>query len=443
MLSEGSARRMGAGRRGAAFAIVLVLASIVPATGVRAAAGDLALASTSDAGVKGNRESREPQLSDDGNIVAFRSQSKNLDPHDTDGKDDVYVKNLATGDITLASTRKDGVKSNKPSEQATISADGSVVAFQSKATNLDGRDVDDHWDVYVKNLVTGDLTLVSTATDGTKGNGDSDEPEISPDGTMVAFRTKSTNLTTADTDAIPDVYVKDLATGVTTLVSTDPSGVKGNAQSGRPSMSTDGSIIAFRSQATNLLAADRDSAFDIYVKTLASGTLALASSSATGANGNGSSTTPMLSADGDVVAFRTTATNLVAGDTDTTWDIDVKDLTTGAVTLASATATGTKSNGESVNPSLSADGTAVAFGTFATNLDVRDTDVYQDAYIKFLGSGALVLVSTAADGTKGNNQTFFPWASADGSYVAFRSAATNLVSQDHDTFGDVYVKQVA
>lgn len=410
---------------------------------VHAAIGDLTLVSSSDTAVKGDRESREPQISDDGTTVAFRSKSRNLDPNDIDPVFDIYAKTVATGDIALVSVTKTGAKSNGASEQPTLSADGSMVAFQTKATDLDANDVDTNSDIYVKNLTTGDLTLVSETSGGTKSNGVSDEPDISADGTMVAFRSTATNLDPADTDVVPDVYEKDLVTGDISLVSVNGAGTKGNAHSGRPSLSTDGSIVAFRSQASNLLASDTDSAFDIYVKDMSSGDLRIASADADGSGGNGSSTTPMLSNDGTLVAFRTSATNLVPADTDSIYDIDVKNLTTGAVILASTTSTGTKSNGSSVNPSLSADGSAVAFGTFATDLDTRDTDTYQDAYVKFLGSGALILASTSPTGTKGNANTLFPWISGDGARVVFRSDANNLLAADTDHRGDVYLKQVA
>ncbi len=427
-------------------AIVLAIAGsilVASAPPVSAAVGDITLASTSDTGTKGNRESREPQISDDGSVVAFRSKARNLDPADTDAIFDIYAKHLGSGDIQLASITSTGTKSNGTSEQPTLSGDGTLVAFQTKASNLDANDTDTLSDIYVKNLSTGALTLVSQTKAGTKSNGVSDEADISADGTMVSFRSTATNLVPADTDTVPDVYEKNLVTGDLSLVSVNGTGTKGNAHSGRPSLSSDGALIAFRSKSTNLLAADPDSAFDIYLKNMSTGSLRLVSADASGTDGNGASTTPMLSSDGTLVAFRSSASNLLAADSDNIYDIYVKNMTTGGLILASTTGTGTKSNGSCVNPSLSADGTAVAFGSFATNFDARDTDTVQDAYVKFLGSGALVLASTSATGTKGNANTLFPWISGDGSLVTFRSDANNLVAGDTDHTGDVYVRQVA
>ena len=172
-----------------------------------------------------------PPLSADGTKVAFISSATNLDPADTDGFLDVYVKDLTTGGLTLASTSDTGVKGNARSFKPSLSAAGTKVAFISSATNLDPADTDGFSDVYVKDLTTGDLTLASTSDAGVKGNSGSFEPSLSADGTKVAFWSTATNLDPADTDGFSDVYVKDLTTGDLTLASTSDAGVKGSSDS--------------------------------------------------------------------------------------------------------------------------------------------------------------------------------------------------------------------
>jgi Ca2+-binding RTX toxin-like protein len=142
--------------------------------------------------------------------VVFSSYSANLDPGDTDTVSDVYLKDLSTGDITLASTSDTGTKGNGVTGGASILADGSKVAFFSVATNLDLADTDTVADVYVKDLSTGDITLASTSDTGTKGNGGSSGQALSTDGSKVAFTSTSSNLDPADTDRDSDVYVKEL-----------------------------------------------------------------------------------------------------------------------------------------------------------------------------------------------------------------------------------------
>ena len=421
--------------------VVLASTSLLVVVNASAAAGDIVLASTTDAGLTSSGESIEPSLSGDGSIVAFRSQGR-LDPTDTDPIVDIYVKNLTTGDISLASTSNQGVKGNGPSWRASLSSDGTRVAFRSKATNLDPGDTDLVWDIYVKDMVTGHLTLVSATQGGTKGNGDSDDPVLSPDGTQVAFDSTSTNLDPADTDPIPDIYVKDLVTGALTLASTTQAGVKGDGYSQGPSLSADGGVVAFRSQSDNLNVNDADTTQDIYVKDLGSGTLILASTTEGGTKGNGGANAPQLSADGNRVLFRTDSSNLDPIDTDSFHDIYLKDLLSGSLQLVSTTASGVKANDSCYNPSLSADASEAAFACFATNLDPNDVDPLLDIFVKDIGSGVVSLASAADDGTKTNGNSFFPSIAKDGSSVAFRSDATNLDPADTSTNPDIYVKQL-
>src|SRR5919109_4368132 len=246
--------------------IVSVLLTLLAGTEALAAPGDITLASTSDTGVKGNADSSDPSLSADGTKVAFGSLATNLDPADTDSTHDVYVKDLATGNIILASTSDTGTKGS--GVEPSLSADGTVVAFRSSATNLDPGDTDFIADVYVKDLATGDITLASTSDAGTKGNSHSYKPSLSADGTRVAFWSFATNLDPGDTDGPADVYVKDLVTGEITLVSTSDGGVKGEGPSYDPSLSADGRKVAFWSHATNLDPGDPFPNEDAYVKDL-------------------------------------------------------------------------------------------------------------------------------------------------------------------------------
>jgi len=424
------------------FAGLVVASLLLIPTVASAASGRITLASISTAGVKGNGASTDVSISGDGTMVAFRSNSTNLSPADTDTKADIYVRDLSTGVLTLASTSESGIKGNGPDSPPAMSPGGGFVAFRSNSTNLDPADTDKTPDIYVKNLATAAVTLASTSDGGVKGNGASEGPSISADGSKVAFRFNGTNLDPADTDTIGDVYVKSL-TGNITLASTSGSGVKSNGLSYAADLSGDGSKVAFVSYATNLDPTDTDTKPDVYVKNLATGAITLVSTSATGVKGNGGSFSPSLSHDGTKVAFRSSASNLVPGDGDTLYDVYVKDLSTGAMTLASTSDTAVKGNGSSFLPIISQEGTAVAFRSDASNLDPTDTDTTPDVYVKDLATGNIVLASTSDSGVKGNRGSYGPWLSADGSMVGFRSDSTNLDPGDTDTIPDVYAKQLA
>ena len=408
---------------------------------------DIRLASTTDAGVKGSSNSSNASISADGTKVAFASSAVNLDPADTDSVYDVFVKDVATGDLALVSTSDTGVKGNGDSSVASISADGTKVAFSSSATNLDPADHDTVHDIYVKDLSTGDLVLASASTVGVKGAGNSDEPSLSGDGSEVTFSSLAANIDPADSDSVSDVYVKDLSTGALALASTSDVGVKGNGNSQRPVLSTDGAKIGFESFAGNLDPADTDTTSDVYVKDLSTGDLRLVSTSDAGAKGNSYSQGPALSADGAKVGFMSSATNLDAADADSLFDVYVKDLGTGELTLASTSDNGVKGNDNSLVPALSADGTRVAFWTYADNFDPREIDYpvdLSDMYVKNLATGDLTLASASDKGVKGNSSSYSGSSglSADGAVIAFYSEARNLDPLDTDTLDDVYVKHL-
>ncbi|MFZ1416317.1 MAG: hypothetical protein WAS73_17315 [Defluviicoccus sp.] len=400
--------------------------------------------STAADGTEGNDWNEYPSLSADGRFVAFGSYASNLVQGDTNGWPDIFVKDLTTGVVSRVSTAADGTQgnSNYNYNYPSLSADGRFVAFWSDASNLVPGDTNGTRDIFVKDLTTGILTRASTAADGTQGNGRNLDPSLSADGSKVAFWSTATNLVPGDTNGGDDIFVKDLTTGAVTLASTAADGTQGNDENHHPSLSADGRFVAFASGASNLVpGAD---GFHIFVKDLTTGAITLASTAADGTQGNHwSGSDPSLSADGRFVAFSSYASNLVPGDTTGAWwDIFVKDLTTGAITLASTATDGTQGDNHSGQPSLSADGRFVAFWSDASNLVPGDTNGTWDIFVKDLTTGVLTRVSTAAGGTQGNAYSSSSSLSADGRFVAFASGATNLVPGDTNNAADIFVVEL-
>lgn len=404
-------------------------------------AGRIELESTSDEGEKGDLDSLDPAISGDGRVVAFYSFATNLDPQDRDSIPDIYVKDLRTGNIVLASIAKSGAKSDGPSYEVSISRDGSLVGFSSSATNLHPNDLDSTSDVYMKALSHGAVRLVSTSAQGAKGNDGSYGPSLAANGSRVAFHSIATNLHPRDKDDISDVFVKNLKTGELMLASNSDSGGKGRGYSYSPALSGDGTIVVFHSFATNLDPADGDELADVYAKNLRTRDLILVSTSDLGQKGNGDSYLPSVSRDGMLVAFHSTATNLDPSDSDPGEDVYVKDLSTGAISLISTSDTGLKGNGYSYEPAISADGHRVAFYSSATNLDRGDRDKTYDLYVKNLITGDISLMSTSDEDVKGNGASLLPSLSDDGSRIVFWSVATNLDPGDQDQLPDVYVRR--
>ena len=339
--------------------------------------GEVFLASSSASGEKGNARSSHATISADGNRVVFLSGATNLHPSGSSG---LMVKDLTTGEVFLAAPH---------GEYPSLSADGTRVAFTTISGGLDPRDDDEAADVYVRDLLTGELLLASTSSDGVKANGDffhgSVGASLSADGTKVAFASGATNLHPDDGDDLFDAYVKDLGTGELALISTSADGAKSDANSFSPSLSADGGIAAFRSHSSKLVPGFSGGFGQIFVKDLATGAIQPASLSSSGDRADQGAADPSLSADGTRVAFSSRSTNLHAADADLISDIFVKDLSTGAVGLASTSSSGIKGNGTSYQISLGDDGTAVAFRSDATNLDPADGDSGPDVYVKELG----------------------------------------------------------
>jgi uncharacterized repeat protein (TIGR01451 family) len=426
-------------RRGALI-LLAVVGLAAPGSAVPADPNDLLLVSASVAGAGGNGESFGPSLSADGRLVAFSSTATNLHPADTDAEFDVYVKDLATGAVTLVSRAADGTKANARTTGGAISADGTRVALSTGATNLHPSGSPG---AYVKDLVSDQVIPVSTTATGVQANAGAGSLSLSADGTRVAFTTTATNLDPRDPVDDFDAYVKDLVTGQLMLVSLSASGEKKLGLFGAPvaTISADGSHVAFHSDAAGLTPNDPDDTGDVFVRELSTGKLTLASTNDAGVKGNAQSNTPALSTDGSKVAFGSFATNL---DPDMTisgsGSVYLKDLASGDISLVSRTSAGAPIPGGGFGLSLSADATRVAFASLSAFADPADTDTVSDIYVKDIASGALFLASTTKTGVKGNGPSFPAALAPDGRTVGFRSDATNLHPADTDSSADVFAK---
>ena len=175
--------------------------------------GKVTLVSVTSGGVVANSGAGCPSMSTDGTRVAFVTNANNLHPLDVDELPDIYVKDLVDGGLILVSTSSTGIKANNETETPALSGDGNKVAFTSFATNLVIEDVDSMQDIYVKDLSTGELTLASTSSSGTKADKKASNPSLSEDGVKMAFASSATNLHPDDSNPHSDVFVKDLVTG--------------------------------------------------------------------------------------------------------------------------------------------------------------------------------------------------------------------------------------
>jgi len=373
----------------------------------------------------GGGQSGRFSLSADGRFAAYTSGQ-------------VLVRNIQAGTTIVGSTNQNGDLANGESGNPSLSADGRYLAFDSLANNLVSGDINATRDVFVKDLLTGAIVRASTPISGANANSISEAPSISADGRYVAFKSFANNLIASDTNGnIADIFVKDLQTGEVVCASTTGSGAQGNHYSDVPSISADGRSVAFESFASDLYALDFNGRWDIFVKDLDSGALVCVSTTTGGVTGNNSSINADLSGDGQIVAFRSLANDLVAGDVNAQTDIFVRDLQGGGIILVSSSSAGVQGNGESDYPTISYDGSMVAFQSAADNLVLGDNNVARDVFVKDVLIGSIIRISTASDGTEGNGLSGLASTSADGQSVTFVSVATNLVP-NYNGNSDVY-----
>lgn len=405
--------------------------------------GDLKTISNDKYGIAANTASLNPTISGDGRYVIFESTAvvstdfngsilfpfSDFDSRSQSNKggvNNLFLKNTQTGDLTLVTpTFGDG-----DSVKAEITSDGKSVVFQSLASNFISNDSNGTFDIYVEDLQTKTLKLVSSDSSGTIGNRASVNPSVSADGLKVAFASDADNFLgfnnvsknlnaspfTPDGNwsssssvtpeninvAIPvdnnmnrDVFVKNISTGAIQLVSQNYNGGAANGVSDQPSISTDGTKVVFRSFATNLTvelikavdavkvqaasAYDNDIIYSIlgnsrvFLNDLKTGTLSQLDILSDGRLPNGSSSNPQLSPDGNFVAFISDATNLVSNDNNGVADVFVKNLSTGELTKVSEDSTGT---GNVVDFGFSGDSSTLAFSRLSGLEENATTNVY-------------------------------------------------------------------
>ena len=298
--------------------------------------------------------------------------------------DDVYVRDVAGSATSRASVSSAGVEGNKESLFPDITPDGRYVTFYSAASNLVAGDTNARGDIFRRDRVTNTTTRVSVSSAGAQGNNGANNAAISDDGRYVAIMSYDSNLVAGDTNNKADIFVRDIQTGTTERVSTSSSNVQGTDDSYYGDISGDGRYVTFYSFASNLVAGDTNAAPDIFIKDRQTGQLTRASTSTTGGVANGGSYFPSVSGNGRYVAYQSLASNLVSGDTNAQQDVFVYDRTTGSQRRVSVTAAGAQANSssESFSPGvLSANGLKTAFGTGATNLVSGDTNSLPDVYV--------------------------------------------------------------
>ena len=288
---------------------------------------------------------------------------------------------------------------------------------------------------------------VSVASDGTQANERSLWPAITPSGRYVAFQSYASNLVDGDSNGQGHVFVRDRYTHTTERVSVDSDGIQGNGASGGwgLAISSDGRYVAFSSSATNLVADDTNGKDDIFVHDRDTDTTERVSVDSAGSQADGLSgfLGIAMSEDGRYVAFDSYATNLVPDDTNGEVDLFLRDRDTDTTERVSVDSAGNEANGWSDVEAISRDGQHVAFASAATNLISDDSNGKTDIFIHDRDTHTTELLSVNSDGDPANGNSYFPAISGDLRYVAFLSEASDLVPDDTNGYDDVFLRDRA
>jgi Tol biopolymer transport system component len=222
--------------------------------------------SVDSAGNQANSGSSNPFISADGRFVAFTSDASNIVPGDTNSNREIFVRDTLTNTTTRVSVDSAGNQTFSDSYNPSMSADGRFVAFYSGASNLIPGDTNRRLDVFVRDRLTNTTTRVSLDSAGNQADGDSHYPSISADGRFVAFQSDASNIVPGDTNKRNDIFVRDTLTNTTTRVSVDSAGNQTNSNSYSTSISADGRFVAFESSASNIVPGDTNNKDDIFVR---------------------------------------------------------------------------------------------------------------------------------------------------------------------------------
>ncbi|MEZ4670967.1 MAG: CSLREA domain-containing protein [Anaerolineae bacterium] len=374
---------------------------------------------------------RQPVISGNGQFIAFTSSSPNLVPNDTNVKEDVFIYEIQTGQITRVNVASDGTQANDESYiKPSISDDGLYVAFSSKASNLVPNDTNGVEDVFVHDRSTGQMTRVSVASNGIQGSDPATSAVISGSGRYVAFTSGSPELANGLVIHNSAAFMFDRQTAQIQLVSADSNGLPGTGISTPISLADDGSIAAFMSDVTSLVSGDINGHRDVFV------------THTTTFSPFPPLPTPTLTPTATITLTPTLPptsssiyTNTPGGTPASIPVCDLNaDLARVSVSSADVQANGTSSYGDT-----STDGRYIVFTSNASNLVANDTNGHSDIYLIDRQLCQTTRLSMAYDGSQSDGDSTVPAISGDGRYVAFLSAASNMVVGDSYSGWDIII----
>lgn len=422
--------------------ILGVAVAVVVATGGCAWVGRVGLSSTG--AQPGGGTSTGTDVSPNGRFVVFSSDAANLVPNDTNNSADVFLRDNQLNTTERVSLGTAGVQGDAGGFQGLVSADGRYVAFSSDSTNLVVSDTNASTDVFLRDRQLATTTRVSVRTAGGQSDGASFLQSMTPDATLIVFASDATNLIgTVDQNFSTDIYLRDRTANKTTRVSVATDGTEGDSDSSVASISDNGRFVAFISNASTFDPNDSGVFADVFLRDRTAATTTRLTAFPDTTEADGDSSNVAISGDGSTVVFDSDATNLVTpADGNGTTDVYAVTVATGTIERISANASGGDASNFSFLAGVSDNGRFVAFQSAAKNLIPMPLVAQVDSFVRDRSSGSIALVGkTQAQGEPSNPDPVLAGSSpnaisGDGRYVLFTSSATDVLGAP-DTNGTV------
>ncbi len=407
-----------------------------------AQAGVTERVSVSGSGLQGALESGAPSVSADGRYVAFVSAAANLVSGDSNGDYDVFVYDRQIGLYQEGERVQFGRPGRRRQPLAGYQRGRPTrsLPFQSRRPGARRH----QWQVgcLCPHGGHGGHAASGSGGDGAQPDADCTRVSIDGDGSVVVFTSAATNLVPGDTNGVADVFVRDLTAGTTGRVNVGAGGAQADRRSDFVSVSADGRYVAFDSIADNLVSSDSNGNWDVFVHDCQTGDTVRGSVDSSEVEAGGDSIYPSLSADGRYVVFESQAPDLVGGDTNGKWDVFLRDLSSGTTERVSVADDGRQADDDSDSASVSADGRYVAFASLATGLVAGDRNGMRDVFVRDRATGATLRASLSSAGVEGYDDSDSPALAATGACLAFESWAAKLVASDTNGCADVFVAEV-
>jgi probable HAF family extracellular repeat protein len=393
-------------------------------------------ASLSQAEAPANADSGGGSITGNGQLIAFQSGATNLVPGDSNGKTDIFVRNRAAGWTSRESVGPGGVQANGPSGAARITPDGRWVVFTSSASNLVAGDTNAKPDIFVRDRQTATIERVSVSSAGAQANGGSDLAQITPDGHYIVFQSSATNLVASDTNGVSDIFIRDRQSGQTLRLSVNNAGEQGNGASFGPSISASGLAVAFASDSDNLApGGDHNSGRDVFVHDRQLGMTNLVSRDKDAQQFWAPSQSARIAGNGRYVVFTTGYENSAK-------TVYIRDRVASTSTRIDLDAKGDPVSAVSVGIAISSDGRFVLLTSSSDKLARGDSNGLTDTFIHDRSTGHTRRVSLGVACTPATEPAYGGSMSPDGRWITFNTTSPGLVDGDQTQFNDVFVREL-